>query len=328
MNNDYPDYAADDLLQHPGFLSSMRAARPYETDFWLSWRERYPGREQELEMAAQLYRLMYMQEDMMPTAADAAEVWEGIALQTVSRPVYRSRRTLVLAASLLLLLGIGGGLVYWWQQPSEVVEMTQGRARELSLPDGTRLVLQPGSECRYYTDLAKAGRREIRVRGGAWLDVSKREAPFVVHLDSMEVVVLGTRFNVTSRQRQQHVMLEQGKVKVTGGQEEVVLQPGEIAYQSGKQLYKQTIDTHLYTGWKAGKLEFDNTTMKDIIALLEYAYGYEVRCPDEPALLGRKISGSIASDNESSLLYTLSVAFRINFIQQENIITIIPNRSN
>ncbi|ASZ12994.1 FecR domain-containing protein [Chitinophaga pendula] len=328
MNNDYPDYAADDLLQHPGFLSSMRTARPYETDFWLSWRERYPGREQELEMAAQLYRLMHMQEDVVPTAVDVEEVWQRIAAETVSRPVYRSRRMVALAASILLLIGIGGGVVYWWQLPSKVVAMTKAGAREIMLPDGTRLVLQPGSECRYYTDLARAGRREIWVKGGAWLDVSKREAPFVVHLDSMEVVVLGTRFNVMSRQRQQHVMLEQGRVKVTEAHREVLLEPGEIAYRSGTHLRKQTIDIQLYSGWRTGKLEFENTTMKDIIALLAYAYGYEVRCPNEPGLLSRKISGSIAADNESSLLYTLSVAFRINFIQQENIITIIPNRSN
>lgn len=104
------------------------------------------------------------------------------------------------AAGLLLSLS-----AWWWftskkNAPMALSEVTtqNGRRTSVSLPDGTRIWLNAGSKLTYSKNFGK-GSREVTLSGEAFFDVAKQAAhPFVIHTATMDIRVLGTRFNVRS----------------------------------------------------------------------------------------------------------------------------------
>jgi transmembrane sensor len=316
MEKHYDEYTAGELLQDPYFLEWLQRPDAANDRFWERWLKEHPHRAAVVEEARQLYGMLHMQDRWHATAEDHQEVLEGILAQTgpAPRPVRRVPVLLKWVAAVLLAAGAGIG-AYFWQQATAYTTISAGvNIRQATLPDGTQLVLNAHSSCRY-----KA--RELWLEGEAFLDVQQQtDQPFTVHLNDMEIAVLGTRFNVINTGGRQNVMLESGKVRVATTGASLVLQPGEIASLKGASLQREKANASLYKGWIAGRLHFDHTTLAEIIRFLEHAYGWQVQGPGSKALLNKEISGSISITDRQALLNTLSVAFNLNIEQQNNII--------
>lgn len=331
MNKDYDQHTAEELLQEPYFLQWLEAPDAGVNRFWEQWLRQHPHRAAVVEEARQLYRLLHMQEEWQPAPADRAEVLEQILAQTAAapRPVRRIPALLKWAAVLLLAAGMGMG-GYYWQQARAFTIITVGNGiRQVTLPDGTQLVLNAHSSCRYPTRMGRNSKRDIWLNGEAFLDVQHQtERPFTVHLDEIEIAVLGTRFNVINNGRRQNVMLETGKVRVAAAGRILVLQPGEIAVLKGHSLERETVNPALYKSWMAGRLHFDHTTLAEIIRFLEHAYGWQVQGPGRQALLNKEISGTISTADRQGLLNTLSVAFNVNIVLKGSTITFTPKEIN
>ena len=107
----------------------------------------------------------------------------------------------VAAAVALLVLAIGN---FWRPQQTAPVEPPMELASNLTentvhivLDDGTQVYLHPGASIRYNVSTI-SGRREVRLSGDAYFDVTRDEArPFVVRTPNIGVRVLGTSFSVS-----------------------------------------------------------------------------------------------------------------------------------
>jgi ferric-dicitrate binding protein FerR (iron transport regulator) len=107
------------------------------------------------------------------------------------------------AACLIVLAGIGAWLAGWFnaaggkaQRHNNVVATKNGSHSRVTLPDGTEVWLNAGSNLSYDEAYGKET-RELRLVGEAFFDVAKDAAhPFVIHTKVMDVKVLGTTFNV------------------------------------------------------------------------------------------------------------------------------------
>ena len=64
----------------------------------------------------------------------------------------------------------------------------------------------------------------------------------------------------------------------------------------------------MFASWKDNQLIFDNTPLAQVASLIEHTYGLKVVVEDS-ALLRKKITGTIRSDNLERLLEALSLSF-------------------
>ena len=136
---------------------------------------------------------------------------------------YRTRRTWQATAAILLSITFAGGV--WFTQdkasgtddPSSY-QTTLGEQRSIALDDGSVIVLNTLSNVRvHYTD----GERRVALLAGEVLfDVAKDpDRPFVVDAGSMQLEVLGTRFNVYRQDEETVLTVVEGEVAVLSAEQ-------------------------------------------------------------------------------------------------------------
>lgn len=234
-----------------------------------------------------------------------------------SRPlsVQRStgRRAWLLAASLTGLLMLAGFAWYFWQAHAWVKYSTAyGELKTITLPDGSRVVLNGHSQLSYPQNWGETG-REVHLDGEAYFQVTKTidRKKFIVKIrNSGSIEVLGTEFNVNHRAGRSKVMLESGRIRLTVGQKQLVMQPGELAAfaDNGEELVTHEVDPAVYKTWTERKIVFDQTTLGEVVEMLRQTYDLDVRVSD-PRLLGKKLSGTAPIHDIDAFLEALSGTF-------------------
>jgi len=284
-----------------------------------------------------LPELSAAEEENLASAPDREEVLnrllssiEQAEAPRVSRA--RPRRWMAVAAVLALLVVAGG---YWllpnFWQPRLHYATGYGQQRRLVLPDGSRVVLNANSTLETSATWGPKTGREVWLRGEAYFSVAHKAAPsvqniatapaplkFVVHTGSLDVSVLGTKFNVNSRDGSTQVVLDEGKVQLTAaGQPAHLMKPGELVeFAPTRAAYTtRNVNTTHYTAWQAHRYVFDDTPLPEIARLLKNNYGYQVIVQDK-ALLSKKLTGEINTRNPDVLLYALSRSFNIRIEKQ------------
>lgn len=158
-----------------------------------------------------------------------------------------------------------------------------------TLPDGTTGFLNSGSQLTYPVIFQEE--REIRIRGEACFKVKEdKKRPFVVSTGKMEVVVLGTTFNVVAYgdEKQEEVILNEGKIEVRlpGAEPFAVLEPDQklILNTETWSYSKLDVEASQYIGWTEGKLVFRNEQMQQVAERLGRWYNAEIEIADQELL--------------------------------------------
>ena len=178
-----------------------------------------------------------------------------------------------MVASILLVLGVAGTVYFALQDkanvPMYVVSSGIQNMESVSLPDGTKVQMGPGSRLTYPARFS-GKTREITLDGQAFFDVAKnREKPFIVHTEDMSVEALGTAFELFSynMENKMEAILLNGKIKVsvenkeTNQMKEYFVSPDEkilVDRQTGK-ITKQIVDADKYTAWRKQKMHVSNS---------------------------------------------------------------------
>lgn len=161
----------------------------------------------------------------------------------------------------------------------------QGARTHFQLPDGTEGWLNSGSSLKYDNGFLK--KRRVELIGEAWFDVvHSNEIPFLVHTKSLDVLDLGTKFNVAAYQDENmtEVILQEGKVKIDShkGTLDVDLKPDEkfifnMQSQSGTI---QPVDANQVTAWKDGLLVFRNEPLSEVFKRVGRWYNVDIVLAD------------------------------------------------
>jgi ferric-dicitrate binding protein FerR (iron transport regulator) len=161
---------------------------------------------------------------------------------------------------------------------------------QVTLPDGSVVELNAGSEINY-NPVAFHGRRIIHLKGEAFFRVMKGR-PFEVCTPEGFVTVLGTEFNVFSRDRELRVQCYSGRVKVS---DRNVLQSAELdggfetRLEDGLFREPVNIDTSEVASWRNGKLYFRNEPLDNVLEEAQRQFGRPVRYSGPP---NRRYTGS------------------------------------
>jgi ferric-dicitrate binding protein FerR (iron transport regulator) len=302
--NTYREYSWQQFVEDATFRRYVAEPTPALTEFWERVAQQYPRARPRMQQA-RLFLLALSEEysrEQQATYREQRAALNRTLSEAAHRDIHPVRKTgsrwlarpWVVAATALLIVSafIGGYYFTSSGQPRTSVHATAfGEQKRLSLPDGTLVQLNAGSELRFADNWEEAGRREVWLVGEAYFTVARGPTPrqhkFLVHTDDLDVTVVGTQFNVnTAGSQGTEVILEEGKVLLSydeggPGPDTVQMMPGErVVYDRRTTLLlREEIrpDEQAPTSWKDGRLVFENVTLRDAGRRIEQIYGRKLR---------------------------------------------------
>jgi transmembrane sensor len=184
------------------------------------------------------------------------------------------------------------------------LEMTASTPRggiyNVTLPDGTTVMLNAESSLKF-PSVFTGKNRKVELHGEAYFEVAKDKShPFIVESEGQTVEVLGTHFNINSYVSNRYIKttLLEGSVKVTGKENELVLQPGEQSKLTAGQLNVQRADIEEAISWKNGYFRFNDENIRDVMQKIARWYNVEVVYKDNPTSEG--FTGTISRKSNIS----------------------------
>lgn len=192
-----------------------------------------------------------------------------------------------IAAAIILILGFSW--MYWNSQYSAdiITIQTLAETKTISLPDGTKVILNHFSSLSYPEKFSK-NTRSVELSGEGYFEVAKNpEKPFTVTTEEIKVRVLGTHFNINAYSNNPDVTttLLEGKVEVTdkNNTDKITLKPNETAiYDKVTTTLVQQKDKNPQNeiAWCDGNILFDNVPLKEIARELSNRFGVDIQVAD------------------------------------------------
>lgn len=152
-----------------------------------------------------------------------------------------------------------------------------GKDYRINLSDGTEIWLNSATTLEFPLTFT-GNKREITLKGEAYLKVAKNDKPFLVHLNNSSIQVLGTEFNVNTYDSSRiQVALVSGAVKINKAGLSRLLQPGnQITYSPANGMQVNPFDADILLSWRDGLYLFSNTPLSDIMKVFPRWFGKEV----------------------------------------------------
>lgn len=325
----YADYTVEDFIQDEYFLKYFQEPTTEDELFWQSFVLEYPHKKRDMDDAIAFLKAIGSNK-RYPTTAQIERMWSKIDHATRAgfkvSSIHIKRRTVKVAVAASVLIIAGFFFLLYHRENDSRVYTGNGEFKRIELPDGSKVTLSPNSKLIYNPDFEKPAARSVWLEGEAFFSVSHQYTlahqyePFIVHLENLDVKVLGTTFNINTRHHNTEVVLTTGKVNIQfKGKEraDISLTPGEMLTYSETSglVITDSVDTRPYISWKDQKFIFDNTPIKEIAREIEDYYGYKVKI-DNNDLAERKITGTLTVPNASSLINVLATLLNIN-IEEE-----------
>ena len=333
----YETYDTADFLLDDPFVDWVQTG--HNDKGWQDFLAQFPHKQAVIEQARTMILAASQTPGHFPNEQQVGQMW-GVIRQAVEtgpvqtvRPL-RSTRNVpwywAAAASILIVAG-------WWvwlRQPTgqstpgsyqqlvaesltplrETVNQTS-KPIPLAMPDGTTVILKPGSRLSYPATFDKQAPREVFLSGEAFFDVVKNpRQPFVVRAKTLTATVLGTSFTVSVREQDKRsfVLVRTGKVSVrtsTNGHQPdhqgvnepkaVVLTPNQqLTFdQSGERL-TPVIAEHTNTVQPVTEtvsLDFDEVPLPTVFERLEKLHNVDL-VYDENVLKDCRLSASLSDE--------------------------------
>lgn len=297
------------------------------------WLDASDANRQAWERARDLWDLF---ED--PQADDALADLRKDALSLRGRPAPAPAPIAWYLAAASIAAAVMGGALFWGLGREADVQVASAGGPDLHafgaadyvtgadqhlnvrLEDGTRLTLQPDTA----VDVAYVdGQRLIRMaRGEALFDVQHDAThPFRVAAGGRVVSDLGTRFNITVREDETRVRLDEGSLGVTVGDDARVAVGASTILVPGQQLVARRgqADTVVQAGPKpasdaAGQvIQFDDVTLAEAVAQMNRHTDRKLVVVD-PKVGALRVSGAFRTDDPARFAETLTILYPLRLV--------------
>lgn len=304
MNLDkYANFSIEDYLDDEAFRERVLKPEPGNDTEWEALFIRYPE-QQKIAHQARIF-LLQMEEYFQPPELKVKpldpvfieklkqKVEESSTLSVREMPQRIPLRRISVAATVFLAIGIATWLFLFNPANMLTIRTDYGQWKTYTLPDGSVVNLNAHSEIRFAKAWKKGADREVWLKGEAYFDVTKdpQRARFTVFTEELAVEVLGTSFNVHSRNQHTKVFLEEGEIRLDMGESEKLLAPGEfVSYSAPKKaiVASKSEPAELHTSWKNGAIIMKDKSVKQVFCKLEEIYGLKVRVENPELLTERK----------------------------------------
>lgn len=183
----------------------------------------------------------------------------------------------------------------------------------VQLPDGSTITLNAGSQLKYKKDFNN-NHRTLTLSGEAYFDVQKGQIPFIVHTNYGQVTVLGTSFNVRTREDGFEVGVNEGIVQVANETKAVILNQGQMldVDTNFDETNLQNVSYSDYPDWMHEKLVCDQTPLSEVCGEIERTFGISFEFAT-PAIADITVTGVIDAQDLNTVLSTISLLTQHEF---------------
>lgn len=177
-----------------------------------------------------------------------------------------------LAASVLLVLGLGLFARFY----TITIQTQAGEFQSHVLPDDSEIHLNAASSLSYRPYWWSIS-RSISFEGEGFFEVTKG-SKFQVQSKLGTTQVLGTKFNIYTRDEEYQVYCQEGKVQVSHIRgDQVVLTEGDYVALENDQLQKQKLAEENAIAWRLQKFVYNVTPLKKVFEDIERHYNVKIR---------------------------------------------------
>jgi ferric-dicitrate binding protein FerR (iron transport regulator) len=317
---DYTNYSVEDFIIDDDFVRWVKSPDRELDAFWADFMAANPGKRDEIDEAV---RFLKMFEDDTPELMPETivhlqqRITDRIDIPVSAATVHeivraRTRRTYAYAYAAAISLVLLVTAAFWRLNPGVAAEpdtpislqedyptsslmehvVPKGVRARITLADGTQVWLNADSRMQYARDFMKGDTREVFLQGEAFFDVTPDPSrPFVVHIQDVEIRVLGTAFNVKGYEEDSRIetTLVHGKISIEGNEayEDITLAANQRAIFMKEEkglVVENNVETDTYTSWRRGILIFDDQPLYEIIPILERTFNVTIHTDDAYAL--------------------------------------------
>lgn len=206
------------------------------------------------------------------------------------------------------------------------IATARGEQRHMALADGSKVELNTDTEL--VASLEPHERRVLLKRGEAFFNVAKDpRRPFVVEVGSTEVRVVGTQFSVRQDGGKVEVVVREGVVDVVPEARKALGEAGErvelnrgnrLRYDGSQKLVRvAVVDPDRVLVWRAGMIEFEETTLDQAVAELN-RYSTKPLSIGDDSLREVRFSGGFRVGDVQAVLFALKERFGIRVDDNRN----------
>ncbi|MCP4581182.1 MAG: DUF4974 domain-containing protein [candidate division Zixibacteria bacterium] len=225
-----------------------------------------------------------------------------------------------IAAVLLLVVGISlitarVASIFPFGDQLQYVNVTveNGTHLELTLSDGTAVVLDAGSTFRYPEEFGDLN-RIVFLNGEAYFDVAHDSGrPFVVQSHTAKISVVGTKFNIRGwgLAEDVRVVVAEGTVSLQpvdyNSGDSVVISKGQMSVLKPNESPSspRPVDVSKHLGWMRNDIIFDDAPIYEVLDQIERWYNVKISLSD-PSIRSERISVNIKKKSLTDVLDLLS----------------------
>ncbi|RKR12893.1 FecR family protein [Maribacter vaceletii] len=324
----------DNLIKDQSFINWIKKSNRNDIQYWNSWISNNPEQIETIELAKSIVLGIRFKETVIAEEKIDIELQKALGtIQSKTKPVlpfYKQKKSFAfygIAASILMIFGLFIGLDKYNYNTTTVHKTAFGEIINLTLPDGTSVVLNGNSTISY----DKENSRDINLIGEAYFKVKPipaTKAKFWVTTNDLKVEVYGTQFHVNTRDEKTDVVLDEGSIHLVldnGITKKMI--PGEFVSfsKNTENITHKKVNLQVPYGlWRDGTYIFNNLTLKEVMKNMEYTYGITTNF-DTKELEKKLISGGIPNKNLKICLAAIEKSANVNIIQNNDTLTITNN---
>ncbi len=341
----YEKFDFEQFVEDPAFRSWVLAPSDEADVFWQNFLTIYPHKEGVMEEAK---AFLQGTKDFFEQQGASKEQLEQELQKVFQRgilkkptPTHRfnhdrprlrkfrkinSVRVWMVAASVAFVLGICGWLWSSYMSQTILYATDFGEWRTIELADGSSVQLNANSQLTVPKKWEKGTDRRVTLQGEAFFRVTEKPATgakFTVITNDLAVEVMGTSFNVLARGEATEVFLQEGKVKLSLGEDTTWMEPGDfVAYSSIKEKildrYRRDNETENTSPdtWKDGVIMFRKENAFPILKKLEEIYGVKMEVKND-AIYTKKYDVNVPMEDLTVVIAMLEKSMGVKIIRDE-----------
>lgn len=212
-------------------------------------------------------------------------IYDGIQLRIVKKKTFNPYLKYMAAASILFLVGLGFFFKPGIAAEKQLSFKTSSIPKSIKLSDGSKIYLAANSSFQYPEKFNGGERKVSLLKGNAFFEVAKdKKHPFIITSGEVKTRVVGTSFHIQMSKSKCEVIVVTGKVNVTSKGQSVDLVPNEEALFQSQKLTKLVADKSYLVNWYSTDITLNQTTLKQVISVLQYKYGVSFHYDNEQVL--------------------------------------------
>jgi ferric-dicitrate binding protein FerR (iron transport regulator) len=242
-------------------------------------------------------------------------------LKSKRPPANKRKFNWSIAASILVIIGVTT-LAFLFSVKDFTSQINSQQT--VMLPDESKVILAEDTKFQF-NNWFWSFDRTTKLNGQAYFEVETGKT-FSVKTDLGKVKVLGTRFDVRSRDSIFKVVCYEGSVKVIFQKKDIILKKGQfVTFQKGIKVEQSNIYTDR-PEWLSETRQFENAKLSEVMEQLENDYQIEVDY--SKVSNAKRFTGTLPLDSLSLALEIISQTYHLDFsIVNENKFIFVDDES-